>query len=326
MNIAEGLTGNIPVNVNQPYYVASIGKLFTSVIVGILIEKKKVSYEDKIAKYLGNDLLHKLHVYKGKDYSNQITIKNLLNHTSGLHDYFGDKPKQSKPMLDIILDEPSRFWSPQEVIQWSKENLKSHFPPGEGFHYSDTGYHILGLIIERITSLTFCEALKQYVFNPLGMNQSYLIGYSEPSGKSNYPIADIFLGDTNITQYRSLSVDYAGGGVVATSEDLLKFIKAIVKSEIIKEDTFKKMQDWAKFSIGIDYGYGLMNFKTIPILMPKKYNVWGNAGSNGSFMFYHPEMDAYFIGSLNQFGYHTKGIRMMFKMIGKLSKVSRISS
>jgi CubicO group peptidase (beta-lactamase class C family) len=325
LNIAEGLTGNIPANINQPYYVASIGKLFTSVIVGILVEKKKAFYEDKITKYLGNDLLHKLHVYKGKDYSNQITIKNLLNHTSGLHDYFEDKPKQSKPMLDIILDEPSRFWSPQEVVQWSKENLKSYFPPGEGFHYSDTGYHILGLIIERITSLTFHEALKQYIFNPLGMNQSYLIGYSEPLEKSNYPIADVFFGDTDVTQYRSLSADYAGGGIVATSEDLLKFIKAIVKSEIIKEDTFTKMQDWAKFSIGIDYGYGLMNFKTIPVLMPKKYNVWGNAGSNGSFMFYHPEMEAYFIGSLNQFGYHTKGIRMMFKMIDKLSKVSCVS-
>jgi CubicO group peptidase (beta-lactamase class C family) len=236
LNIAEGITEDMPVNASQPYYVASVGKLFTSVLIGILSEKNKVSYEDKINKYLDNDLLHNLHVYKGKDYSNQITIKNLLNHTSGLHDYFGDKPKQRKSMLDIILDEPSRFWSPPEVVQWSKENLKSHFPPGEGFHYSDTGYHILGLIIERITSIAFYEALKQYIFNPLGMNQSYLIGYSEPSGNSNYPIADIFVGDTNVTQYRSLSVDYAGGGIVATSEDLLRFMKAIVKSEIIKED------------------------------------------------------------------------------------------
>lgn len=129
----------------------------------------------------------------------------------------------------------------------------------------------------------------------------------------------------NVTNYRSLSIDYAGGGIVATSEDLLKFMKALVNHELIRENTFEKMKDWAGFFnlffIGIDYGYGLMNFKTIPILMPKKYNVWGNAGSTGSFMFYHPEMDTYIIGNLNQFGYHRKGIKLMFKVIDMLLKL-----
>ena len=320
LNIAEGVTGNIPANVNQPYYIASIGKLFTSVLVGILFEKGELSYEDRITQYLDDDLIHNLHVYKGIDYTGHITIKHLLNHTSGLHDYFGDKPKQVTPMLDQILSEPSHFWTPQEIVQWSKEHLKSHFPPGEGFHYSDTGYHILGLVIENITSMPFHKALEHYLFMPLGMNHSYLVCYSEPLANSDYPIANVYVGDVDVTQYRSLSADYAGGGIVATSEDLLRFMKALVIHKIIREGTFKKMQDWAKFAIGIDYGYGLMNFKTIPLLMPKRYNVWGNAGSTGSFMFYHPEMDAYFIGSLNQFGYHSKGIRIMFKMIDILSK------
>jgi len=57
-----------------------------------------------------------------------------------------------------------------------------------------------------------------------------------------------------------------------------------------------------------------------PLLMPKKYNVWGNAGSIGSFMFYHPAMDIYLIGNLNRFRYASKGIRLMFKMIDILSK------
>jgi CubicO group peptidase (beta-lactamase class C family) len=322
LNIAEGVTNSMPAHENQPYYVASIGKLFTSVLVGILVEQGKLSYEDIITQFLDEDVLHNLHVYKGKDYTNQIRIRHLLNHTSGLHDYFGDKPERTTPMLELILRNPSRFWTPREVIQWSKEHLKSHFPPGKGFHYSDTGYHILGLIIEKTTSMPFHAALKQYIFQPLGMNQSYLAQHSEPLVQSNYPVADVYVGNTRIdvAQHLSLSIDYAGGGIVATSEDLLKFLEALVKHVIIREDTFEKMKDWAKFSIGIDYGYGLMNFKTIPVLMPRKYNVWGNAGSIGSFMFYHPEMDAYFIGSLNQFGYHSKGVRMMFKIINVLSK------
>ena len=323
MNIAEGLSGDVPANENQPYFIASIGKLFTSVLIGILTEKGKISYEDTITQYLSNGLLENLHIFKGQDYTNQIKIKHLLNHTSGLHDYFGDKPKQGKPILDIIMDEPSRFWTPQEVIQWSKEHLQSHFPPGKGFHYSDTGYHVLGLIIEKIISMPFHKALDNYIFKPLGMNHSYFAHYSKPLEKSDFPVADVYVRNINVTQYRSFSVDYAGGGIVATSEDLLKFMKALVKHEIIREDTFEKMKDWAKFSIGIDYGFGLMSFKTIPILMPKRYNVWGNAGSTGSFMFYHPEMDAYFIGSLNQQGYATKGIRMIFKIINILLKKNR---
>jgi len=328
INIAEGSSNNIPANENQPYYIASVGKLFTSVIVGVLFEQGKLSYDDKITPYLDEDLLQNLHIFKGKDYTDQIRIRHLLNHTSGIHDYFGDKPKHTTPMLEQIIGEPSRFWTPREVIQWSKNNLDSHFPPGKGFHYSDTGYHILGLIIENATSMPFHTALKQYVFQPLAMNHSYLVQHSEPLMQSDYPVSDIYIDETRIdvTQTRSLSIDYAGGGIVSTSDDLLKFMKALVKNVIISAYTFEKMKDWARFFFGIDYGYGVMSIKTIPIFMPKKYNSWGNAGSTGSFLFYHPAMDAYFIGTLNHQGYHVKGIRMMLKVINILSKCDRSSS
>ncbi|GAI83387.1 unnamed protein product, partial [marine sediment metagenome] len=194
LNMAEGSTGSMPANAQQPYFIASIGKLFTSVLIGILVEKRMISYEDTITQFLDNNLWHNLHIYQGKDYTNKIKIKHLLNHTSGLHDYFDDKPKHGKSMIDIIFDEPSRFWTPQETIQWSKEHLKSHFPPGKGFHYSDTGYHILGLIIEKITSTPFHKALRHYIFQPLRMNHSYLIHYSESMVKSDYPVADLYSG------------------------------------------------------------------------------------------------------------------------------------
>ena len=135
LNIAEGSTNNMPANENQPYYIASIGKLFTSVIIGVLVEQGKLSYDDKIIPYLGEELLQNLHIYKGKDYTDQIRIRHLLNHTSGIHDYFSDKPKHTKPMLEQIIGEPSRFWTPREVIHWSKTNLDSHFSPGKGFFF-----------------------------------------------------------------------------------------------------------------------------------------------------------------------------------------------
>ncbi len=319
LNMAEGRTGDLRPSPQQPYYIASVGKLFTSVLIAILSEQGLLTYEHPIADYLDEDMMKGLHVYKGKDYSHEIRIRHLLNHTSGLHDFFGDKPRRSKRMLDLLLDEPSRFWTPREAVQWSKQNLKSHFPPGRGFHYSDTGYHLLGLVIEKITSRPFHEALRVNIFHPVGMRHSCLWQHSQPDEKGAHPVAGVFVDDKNIVDYVSLSIDYAGGGIVSTSDDLLLFMRALVGHELIREDTFGKMRDWARFFPGIDYGYGLMNVHTVPVFMPGKYNCWGNAGSVGSFMFYNPRLDLHVIGTLNRFRYHRNGLKLVFKCIDFVS-------
>lgn len=308
----------------QPYYVASVGKTFTAVLIAILSEHRLLSFDDHIADYLDDDLMNALHVYKGRDYSREIRIRHLLNHTSGLHDYFGDKPGHGKRMLNILLDEPSRRWTPAETVKWSKENLKSHFPPGKGHHYSDTGYHLLGLIIEKVTSRPFHEALSLHIFRPLGMVHSCLWQHSQPDRKSELPVSACYVGDKNVINYTSLSIDYAGGGIVSTSDDLLKFMSGLTRFAIIRKETFEKMKDWAKFFPGVDYGYGIMNIRGTPIIMPRKYSSWGNAGSTGSLMFYHPRLDLYLIGSLNRYGYHRKAFRLMFKCIDIFSRYAAL--
>lgn len=321
---AEGKTDSLPADPRQPYFLASIGKLFTSVLIGMLVDQGKLSYDNEIAQFLDDDLLAGLHVVKGTEYSKTIRIYHLLNHTSGLHDYFSDKPKNTRPMLDVILAEPERFWQAREVIQWSKTHLKAHFPPGKGFHYSDTGYHILGLIIEKVAAVPFHQALSDYIFRPLGMNFSYLAGHSKPLQKSEFPVASLYARNMNIIHFRSLSIDYAGGGIISTLSDQLKFMTALKNGQLVKKNTFERMKDWVKFFnpffIGIDYGYGLMSFKAIPLILPAKYPAWGNAGSTGSFLFYHPGTDTYIIGSLNQFGYPQKGIQLVFKVIHQIMR------
>ncbi|MBR7250003.1 serine hydrolase, partial [Klebsiella variicola] len=75
-------------------------------------------------------------------------------------------------------------------------------------------------------------------------------------------------------------------------EDLLKIMKALVSYQLVKKETLEMMMnDKAKYGVGIDYGYGIMQFKTVPLLMPKIFNVWGHAGATGAYMFYHPKMD-----------------------------------
>jgi D-alanyl-D-alanine carboxypeptidase len=305
----------------QPVYMASVGKLFTAVLVAMLVEEGRLTFEDRIAGILDADLLKGLHVIKGQDATGQIQLKHLLNHTSGLHDFWDDKPASGAGMVERLLNEPERVYVPREVVIWSKENLKSHFPPGQGFHYSDTGYHLLGLVVEAVTSLPFHAALSRYVFDPLGMKQAFLLGHSQPLEESPHPVAGVYVGQTNAVHYHSMSVDYAGGGVTAPLADLLKFMQALVQGRLLRSETLERMKDdCAKFSLGMDYGYGVMKITSFPILMPARFGCWGNAGSTGAFMFYHPNLDAYLIGSLNQFRYHAKGIRFMLRVIDTLLK------
>jgi CubicO group peptidase (beta-lactamase class C family) len=110
----------------QPLFLASVGKLVTSTLIGILVEEGKLRYEDSICKHLRTDVCSGLHVHKGIDYSEKIQVPQLLDHTSGLPDDFSDSPKSSKePMfLDQILDSPEKLWESKNIIDWSKNNLE----------------------------------------------------------------------------------------------------------------------------------------------------------------------------------------------------------
>lgn len=319
--MAAGETDGFPANPVQPYHTASVGKTFTSVILAILFEKGLVKFDDPIANYLPPHIHKDLHLFKGKDYTNDIQIKHLLNNTSGLPDFFKEKPKKGKALLKEILEDPARFWTPQETIHWSKKHLHPHFPPGKMVHYTDTGYNLLGLIIESITSKPFHEVLHDYIFTPLHMNHSYLSQYSTPSIKSDQPVANLYLDElkVNVDDYRSFTSFYAGGQTVCTSEELLIFMKALVNHQIIQKETLDTMQQWNKMWIGMDYGYGLMRMHFLPFT--RKYIGWGHLGASGSCMLYFPNMDVYIMGSFNQTTYQSKSMNYIFlNILRKLTK------
>lgn len=152
--------------------------------------------------------------------------------------------------------------------------------------------------------------------------------YSEPMEDSGYPISDFYYRGHRLNDLKGYAgLDFAGGGVVAPNEDLLRFMKGLTRGRIIKKETLEiMMHDKAKYGTGIDYGYGIMQFKPVFLLMPKSFRSWGHPGATGSFMFYHPEKDAYIIGTFNDFSYEKKGVRfMLMKVINNLYKSHRKS-
>lgn len=319
-NMAAGKTGDTPSHPNQVFHAASIGKTFTSTIFAMLREKGVISYEDYIADFLPDPVMNGLHFYRNKDYSHQIQIKHLLTHTSGLPHFAEEKPKRGPVFLEIALREPHRLWTPVETIEWSKEHLKAHFAPGRGCYYSETGYNILGLIIEKVTSKPYCQVLHEYLFTPLGMDNSSLSQHSRPAKQSVYPPANIYRGRQEIQfeNYPSFSAFYAAGQTANTSEDLLSFMRALTENRLISKESFQEMQQWRKLWTGVDYGYGLMKIRMLP--WTQKYNGFGHMGSIGSYMFYFPALDIYIIANFNQTTFTRTGMIFILNILRAIEK------
>lgn len=313
LQIAEGKTGDVSAVFQQPNYMASVGKIFTSTIIAMLVEEGKLSVDDQISDYLDEQLLRALHVYKGTEYTDKLTVKHLLKQTSGLFDDFW-------PLLEKLLQKDSFRLSPREAIMWGKENLESTAVPGKKVSYTDTNYHLLGLIAESVTGKPFHTLLHEFIFSPLSMEHSFMLGYSEPAQPNSHPVAQFSMHGTVLNDYPYYgSLDYAGGGVVAPLEDLLKFMKALTVGELISQETLDVMiQDSDTLYPGMDYGYGVWKIKPIPLFMPKSYSCWGCVGATGAFMFYHPSLDVYLIGNFNDESYKIKGVRFMMKVIKRL--------
>lgn len=316
--VAEGKTGNLDAHPQQPNHLASVGKIFTATLFGIMHDRGELSFDDPIAKYLDADLKKGLHVFRGTDYSAEIKIHHLLRQTSGLDDVFYH-------LLKKMMKNPQLMISPREAVEWGKQNLKPRAKPGQKHLYGDTNYYLLGLIVEHLTRQPFHESLHRLVFDPLGMKRAYMHGFSKPA-VSEYPTAKLYLNGVDALSLAGLAqIDYAGGGVVAPLEEFLIFMKALVNNRIVKKVTLERMlEDDIPMGfpfIGINYGYSIWKYKTVPLILPAKYNCWGCVGVSGAFMFYHPLTESYLIGAFNDEAYKSKAIKfMLLKVIKQLLK------
>ncbi len=314
---ALGTTHNQQANVKQPLYMASVGKLFTATLVAMLHEQSKISFDDPVSQYLDHDLMDGLHVYRKKDYSGQISIRHLLNQTSGLYDSFW-------PLLKQMLGKPGFNMEPRDAIEWGKENLKPKTPPGYKHYYTDTNYYLLGLIIEKVTGMSFYEAMHQYVFDRTGMDSAFMFGKTRPKTENPYPLAQFFFKGADISQMPQFAgLDFAGGSVCAPMADLLVFMQALVNGKLVSPETLEIMlSDDARGLPGTRYGYAVWKYITIPLILPERYNCWGCVGASGAFLFYHPRTESYLIGNFNDVRFMSSAIRFMIsKVIGRLLKV-----
>ncbi|WP_346856642.1 serine hydrolase domain-containing protein [uncultured Draconibacterium sp.] len=300
----------------NPFYTASIGKTFTAIAIAILVEEKRLKFEDKISNYLPEEIMLKLHVFDGKDISKEITIEQLLQHTSGLPDYFeGETTDGSPNVMEQLFTDQNKHWEPLETIALAKEKMKPLFEPGNGYNYTDTEYVLLGLIIEEVSKTPLHEFFRDRIFEPVNMVHTSMHLRSSPLKKTSR-LSEIYVDDFETSSMKSLSADWAGGGLISTASDLIKFQHALFSGQLISVETLKTMQNWIPETYAMEYGFGLRKiafrklFPTLPDL-----TLVGHSGSTGSFMYYCPEMDVYLAGTLNQTDEVKNSVVLMVKIL-----------
>ncbi len=302
---------------SKAFHAASVGKTFTAVMVGKLVDENKLNFDDKISLYLKEELLSGLFVYEGIDYKSEVTISNLLGHTSGIGDYFEDKTHTGNSMKELINNSPEKIWTPEDLLSFTRDKQESVGKPNEQFHYSDTGYILLGMIIEEVSNTKYHTLLSEKILNPVKMNDSYMMFLSEPLNEKK-ELLPIYLNQKDLAKSNALTVDWTGGGIVSTVDDLLKFHISLNQGEILEKETYNKLKTITNKKMdGLHYGLGFaeLRFNEFSMFLNGMNPMKGAIGANGSFMLYDEEKDLYLIANFGSIDNIELSIQTLIKVL-----------
>ena len=304
---------------DSQYYIASINKFFISSIILRLFNDKKLDLDDKISKYLPEDIVRALHVHKGKDYSKDITITHLMSHTSGLPCYLLDKQPNGVKAMDELEAGIDQAWPIERVIQEVKR-MKTHFPPGQSDRakYADTNHQILNLIIEKITGKPVNIVLKK-LFQELNLIKTYVF---EATNNENFIPIRYKSKIINIPLFLSSTKN----DIISTAQDQMTFLKACFSGYFFPKQRLKELEKWNNIFYPFHYGIGIQKFSIPRILSPihPVPDMVGHCGSTGSIAFYVPDRDIYITGSVNQQARPQVAFQTIIKIINKLKAVVMI--
>jgi D-alanyl-D-alanine carboxypeptidase len=226
---------------NSRFAVASSTKPVTAALALDLVQRGKLSLNTRLSRF-----------YPKLPSARKITVRMLLNHTSGLNEYFDD-PQVSH----TIATDPGHHWTRREVLHGITRTL---FEPGARYSYSNSAYVVLGGVIEKVTGNTIEHAFRTRIAHPLGLahsaftyrpHRSYL--FAHPYLRQSGQLHDAFAPGIGVPADYWGSV-WTDGGLASTSPDLAHFADALFRGEILKPQTVKKMTRTSRFGsrLGID--------------------------------------------------------------------------
>jgi len=295
---------------DSPLLMASITKMFTTACILALLEQRKLSLDDRITKYFSTSTLEGLHLYQGIDYSFDLTVSDLLFQTSGLPDVYEEGTGSTKKRL---LNEDFGYTF-SEIVEMHKR-IKPHFIPRyeKRAYYADINFDMLGEIMEGIMNLPLSKIYKYFIFEPLGMKNTYL-----PESQNDY-VPSIYYKDKAVHRPKFVMSSRASGGCISTAREMMIFLKAFFGGGLFNISILDELSVCNKLqaSMGpINYGSGYMRIPLggLATLFMGKGELKGHSGSTGSFAFYYPHKDLYITGDLNQMANSALPVRLAMQI------------
>ena len=317
-----GASGNI--STDQTFFIASTTKLFTTAIILQLKSEGKLEFEDKISKYLDKSIMNGLHIYKGNDYSDEITIKHLLSHTSGLADYFQGNGTNGKSLEGELVKGNDQFWTFDQAIERTKA-MNPLFIPGTNrkANYSDANFQLLSKIIEVITNKTYSKNCDELIIKPLNLSGTYLYqDTTDLKPKTLYYKANELFIPKAMTSFG------ADGSIVSNSTDMLIFIGAFFTGKLFPMEYINDLQVWNNIFFPMKSGIGIHMFKLPWIFNPTgavPYFI-GHSGLSGALAYYSPKENIFVAGTVNQVAYPDISFKTMIKLTQIVMKTEKYCS
>lgn len=293
----------VPNTPQTKFRLGSLTKQFTSMLILQLVQEGKLSIDGKITDYLPN--------YR-KQTGNQVTIHHLLSHSSGIPNYTDQESFLANSVKPYTVEDFIRLYCSGDL----------EFPPGSQFSYSNSGYFILGGILEKLTGKPYEELLQERIFIPLGMRSSGLENNQEliPERAAGYE--PTLTGFKN-APYLDMGQPYAAGSLYSTVEDLMIWNQSLYKNQLLSDSLKVKM--FAGYYVmedeNLKAGYGWFNEKlTTPDSSRSISMIWHSGGINGfsTELARFPD-DGYFVVVLDNTSNNTSQIfRDIIKLLYKL--------
>ncbi|HEY6189416.1 MAG TPA: serine hydrolase [Pyrinomonadaceae bacterium] len=226
-----------PIGLDTAFDLASVSKQFTGMAVMMLVERGKLSYDDHLSKFFP----------ELPPYAETITVRQLLNHTSGLPD-----------VLSPDFHREGYQPSSRELLSLLATRKDAVYAPGDRFQYNNTGYVLLSLIVGKVSGKPFPQFMKENIFQPLGMNRTLVWDETKPSINNMAIPYERGASSFKSLPYGSDIYIYGAKGVVTTAEDMYKWDQALYTEKLVKRSTLKEAFTPARLNNGKEsyYGYG----------------------------------------------------------------------
>ncbi|PFQ40478.1 D-alanyl-D-alanine carboxypeptidase [Bacillus cereus] len=250
-----------PMKTDFRFRIGSVTKTFVATVLLQLAGENRLNLDDSIEKWLPG-------VIQGNGYDGkQITIRQILNHTSGIADYI-----QSK---DFDIMDTKKSYTAEEFVKMGI-SLPPDFAPGKGWSYSNTGYVLLGILIEKVTGNSYAEEIENRIIEPLELSDTFLPGNSSVIPGTKH--ARGYIQPDGASELKDVTYSNPGssdGEMISTADDLNKFFSYLLGGKLLKEQQLKQMLTTVPTGReGMDgYGLGISETK-----LPNGVSIWGHTG------------------------------------------------